>query len=227
MKVHMLQFPKKQPKLSIVLGDIPIGIFCLLLRFHPADMDKPTLFDQFVAKKVKMSMPNLAILAADEAIPATRWHMLCYDQQDASVAFRAAWALEYIATHYPERFVPVFMDFLFRLPSQGNPSCQRHFTKILMLITHAKAPERYRDLYLRADRERLVETIFGWLIEPQTPVAVQVNCLDILFNMTPEFPWIKDELKQQTEFFLRDGSAAMQSRGKKILAKLKKVKIAG
>lgn len=189
-------------------------------------MNQPTLFDQFVAKKAKMSMPNLAKLAADPAIPATRWHALCYDQPDASIAFRAAWVLEYIAAHYPQRFMPVFTDFLSRLPAQGNPSCQRHFTKILMMITHPKAPDRYRDTYLCADREHVVETVFGWLIDPQTPVAVQVNCMDILFNMIREFAWITDELKQQTEFFLRDGSAAMQSRGRKILAKLNKIKTA-
>lgn len=169
-------------------------------------------------------MPNLAILATDETIPVRRWHELCYDQQDVSFAFRAAWILEYIATHYPQRFMPIFTEFLFKMPSQQNPSCQRHFTKILMIITHPKAPDCFRDTYLRVDREHVVETVFGWLIDTRTPVAVQVNCMDVLFNMCAEFPWIAEELKQQIQFFLRDGSAAMQSRGKKILAKLTKIK---
>jgi len=190
-------------------------------------MDKQILFDQFTAKKAKIKMPVLAAFAADAAIPATSWHALSYDQQDDSIAFRAAWVLEYIAVHYPERFMPVFADFLSMLPNQRNRSCQRHFTKILMLITDPRAPENYRDAYLGADRECLAETVFGWLIDPHTPVAVQVNCLDILYNLTGEFEWIKDELKQQTEFLLRDGSAAMQSRGKKILAKLNKIKTEG
>ncbi len=190
-------------------------------------MDTQALFDQFTVKKAKIKMPVLEAFAADMKIPTASWHALCYDRRDDSIAFRAAWVLEYIAAHYPERFIPVFADFLSMLPSQRNRSCQRHFTKILMIITDPKAPENYRDAYLCADRERLAETVFGWLIDPHTPVAVQVNCLDVLYNLISEFDWIKDELKQQTEFLLRDGSAAMQSRGKRILVKLNKIKIEG
>lgn len=200
--------------------------WCILLIIvvSSARMDKQAFFDQFIAKKAKIKIPDLAVLATDAAIPATWWHTLSYDQQDDSIAFRAAWVLEHIAAHHPERFMPVFADFLCMLPDQRNRSCQRHFTKILMIITDPKAPDNYRDAYLCADRERLAETVFGWLIDPHTPVAVQVNCLDILYNLIGEFDWIKDELKEQTEFLLRDGSAAMQSRGKKILAKLSKLK---
>lgn len=190
-------------------------------------MDKQALFDRFAVKKAKFKMPILTEFATDATIPATSWHALSYDQQDDSIAFRAAWVLEYIAAHYRERFMPVFADFLSALPNQRNRSCQRHFTKILMMITDPQAPDSYRDAYLQADREHLAETVFGWLIDPGTPVAVQVNCLDILYNLIREFEWIKDELKQQTEFLLRDGSAAMQSRGKKILAKLNKIKTEG
>src|SRR5690606_7339623 len=118
--------------------------------------------------------------------------------------------LEYIATRAPQRFLPVFTEFMTRLPGQQNPSCQRHFTKILMVITGPKAPPAYQEAYAAADREQLVETVFGWLINPQTPVAVQVNCMDILFNLTAEFGWIGEELQNQVEFLLRDGSAALQ-----------------
>jgi len=189
-----------------------------------ARMDKQNLFDPFTAKKAKIKIPDLAVFAADTAIPVTWWHALSYHEQDDSIAFRAAWVLEHIAAYYPERFSSVFADFLSRLPDQRNRSCQRHFTKILMIVTDPKAPDSYRDAYLQTDRERLAETVFGWLIDIGTPVAVQVNCLDILYNLIAEFDWIKDELKQQTEYLLREGSAAMQSRGKKVLAKLSKSK---
>lgn len=72
------------------------------------------------------------------------------------------------------------------------------------------------------DMEPVVEKTFEWLICPRTPVAVRVNCMDILFNLKQEFPWIEEELKAQVTFFLHDGSAAMQSRGKAVLRKLKR-----
>ncbi len=57
--------------------------------------------------------------------------------------------------------------------------------------------------------------------DPGTPVAVQVNCMDVLYNLRGHEDWIADELKQQTEFLLRNASPALLSRGKRILLKLK------
>lgn len=72
-----------------------------------------------------------------------------------------------------------------------------------------------------------MEVVFGWLIDPDTPVAVQVNCLDILLNLCSHADWIAEELGTQTRHLLRRGSAAMQSRGKRVLAKLKELRTAG
>ncbi|HZG70744.1 MAG TPA: hypothetical protein VEY51_04330 [Chondromyces sp.] len=70
------------------------------------------------------------------------------------------------------------------------------------------------------DFEAVGEITFEWLINPETPVAVQANCLDILYNLSSHYDWIRDELVLQTEFLLKKASAAMQSRGKKVLRKL-------
>lgn len=164
---------------------------------------------------------NMVALGENHQLSVDLLHRLCYDQRRHSVAFRAAWILEYITIHHPLRFTPIFDDFMARLPEQRNFSCQRHFTKILMTITGVRPPLSYADAFRKTDREQMVETVFGWLIDPQTPVAVQANCMDILFNMIPEFDWIASELQSQIDFLLRDGSAALQSRGRKVLGKLK------
>jgi hypothetical protein len=31
--------------------------------------------------------------------------------------------------------------------------------------------------------EAIIETTFEWMINPQTPVAVKVNCIDVLYNL--------------------------------------------
>src|SRR5690606_9538226 len=110
------------------------------------------------------------------------------------------------------------------LPNQKNPSCQRHFTNILRRLTHPRAPEPYAQAVRLTNREQLVETVFNWLIDPGTAVAVQANCMDVLLHMSGEVEWIRDELKLQIEFLLRDGSPAIQSRGKKNLEKLARIK---
>jgi len=182
------------------------------------------VFEHLATIVTKIKVPELIALGEDNSMSTGALLDISYGDKNDTVAFRAAWILEYIATHHPDRFMPVFDAFMSRLPVQRNLSCQRHFTKILMAITHPRAPQPYRKAYRAMDRLPLVETIFSWLIDPRTPVAVQVNCLDILYNMSDEFGWIREELKQQTEFLLRDGSAAMQSRGKKILKKLSRSK---
>jgi len=53
-------------------------------------------------------------------------------------------------------------------------------------------------------------------------VAVKVFCCEILFNLRNRYDWLTDELARKTEFLMKDGSAAMQSRGKKILKQLQK-----
>ncbi|GGH05324.1 hypothetical protein GCM10007415_47120 [Parapedobacter pyrenivorans] len=186
-------------------------------------MDQQTLIDRLpIVAKIKV--PALISLGEDDTISATLLHDVCFYEKNDSIAFYAAYVLEHIASRYPERFMPVFDTFISRLPEQKNASCQRHFTKILMVIAHPKAPELYQEAYSQIERELLVETVFGWLIAPRTTVAVQANCMDILLYMSREFGWIREELKHQIEFLMRDGSAALQSRGKNVLEKLNRLK---
>ncbi|MFC3199389.1 hypothetical protein ACFOET_17340 [Parapedobacter deserti] len=190
-------------------------------------MDKQTLVSRLDPKSAKMTSSYIAALAEDKGFPAEVWHDVSYNNGNPSVAFRAARVLEHIATHHPTRFIPILSRFIERLPKQRNLSCQRHFTKILMLISSTKAPSIYKDAYAGVDSELVIETVFSWLIDPRTPVAVQVNCMDVLLNICSETTWIAEELQRQIEFLMRDGSAAVQSRGKKALAKLHKIRNAG
>lgn len=190
-------------------------------------MEENELAERLAAPMAKNYLMDLVVLAENDELSVAAAHRLCYTTGRGRVAFRAAWILEYIAIHCPEKFLLIFDDFIQRLPEQQNFSCQRHFTKILMEITGPNLHRCYREAYARVDKEQLVSTAFEWLINPATPVAVQANCMDVLFNLTADFGWIRVELRDQIEFLLRDGSAALQSRGKKILHQLRKLKSAG
>lgn len=190
-------------------------------------MDKQKLIARFETTFGKTMIAELTALAEDPAIPVERLLELCYDRSNAQIAFRAAWILEHVAVHDESRLLPSLPVFLARLPQQENRSCQRHFTKILMWITDAKAPASYREFLRTADKDQVVEVVFGWLIDPDTPVAVQVNCLDILLHLCGHAEWIAEELETQTRYLLQNGSAAMQSRGKRVLRRLKRLRSAG
>lgn len=132
------------------------------------------------------------------------------------IAFRSAWILENTINYSRELFITYIPDFIDTYIKLQNESCKRHFTKILIFLF------KNRLILLEGEKlDAIIDTTFEWLVITDTPVAVKVNCLDILFYCKDKSDWIREELPSQIEFLLKDGSAAMQSRGKKLLKKLK------
>lgn len=159
------------------------------------------------------------MIASDKAcVPGDLIAISLYPQHE--IAFRASWVLEQFLYHRWEDIVPSLPDFMVGYLIQKNGSCQRHFTKIMMYLTDSGSNTEIKAL-ISEHQEQIIETTFDWLIDPQTPVAVKVNCMDILLYFGKEQAWIHDELLSQVQFLLKDGSAALQSRGKRILKKLK------
>ena len=60
------------------------------------------------------------------------------------------------------------------------------------------------------------------MIAPKVLIAVKVFAAEALFNLRYRYPWITEELTNQLQFLMINGSAAIQSRGKKLLNALKK-----
>jgi hypothetical protein len=162
----------------------------------------------------KREIGRLAQLTADNLFDIEQVVQLTFDK-DATVAFRAAWLLEYCILLYPSCEGTALPSFLEAYHRQFNQSCRRHFTKIMMFYTEASP-----GWLSQYDPEPFVETTFEWLIDPETPVAVRVNCMDILFNLKETTDWLQDELRAQIGYLLKDGSAALQSRGKRVLKRL-------
>lgn len=183
-------------------------------------MPKDELVNAFASPLTKKDILTLSQkVGKQKAVPELI--ELCFLQQKPAIAFRAAWVLENVSLSYPEAFIPYFHTFIKRLPTQKNQSCQRHFTNILLQFCKPKATPLHKcALAAVPDQSLLIETIFEWLIFPKTPVAVRVNCLELLLFFSDTFSWVKEELQAQTEYYLREGSPAMQSRGRKILKQL-------
>jgi hypothetical protein len=140
---------------------------------------------------------------------------------DTQVGFRAAWLLDTTVLANPVRYVNNLEYFVTRMAQVTNPSCKRHYTRIMMNLTAPGAPEAIRLKLASIDMEKVVEQCFDWLIDPKVKVAVKVFAADTLFNLCNRYDWIKDELANQVEFMLRDGGPAIQVRGKKLLAAIK------
>lgn len=136
------------------------------------------------------------------------------------IGFRAAWILENLLLKDDAPILENLDELILRLPHVFNPSCQRHYVKIWMYLTSSQINPTIKTKMETANLEPIVETCFDWLIDPKVAIAVKVFCCEVLFNLRNRYDWIADELAREVEFLMKDGSAAMQSKGKKILKAL-------
>ena len=184
-------------------------------------MNKSALLKEISGTLVRAKVERLSAIISKSDFPISDLLDLTFYPQK-EIAFRAAWILEYLVLTDLENFRPDVVKFLECYPQQTNQSCRRHFAKILANMT---APKHAKNLWIPEcyNMDPIVEKTFEWLIDPKTPVAIKVYCMEVLFNLHPQFPWIREELEAEIIFLLHDGQAALQSRGKAILKKLSRL----
>jgi hypothetical protein len=71
--------------------------------------------------------------------------------------------------------------------------------------------------------EPVVEATFEWLISLVSAIAVQANCMDVLWNLRTRYNWVADELREQIGFLMKTGGPGIQVRGRKVLGKMRDV----
>lgn len=97
--------------------------------------------------------------------------------QKPEVAFRASRVLEQVVTGRFETFQPCLGDFLRQYHFQENPSCRRHYGKIMAFLLENRGIPDF-------DPDPVIEATFDWLIDARTPVAVKVHCLEVLSHLS-------------------------------------------
>jgi hypothetical protein len=137
------------------------------------------------------------------------------------IAFRAAWILENVFLENPARYNNEPAYIIQRFLDVQYPSCQRHYAKIIMHITSPKAPQSIKAELQKINLEPVIERLFEWMIDPKIKIAVKVFASESLFNMRDSYEWITEELANQIQYLMRDGTAAIQTRGKKLLGLLR------
>ncbi len=137
--------------------------------------------------------------------------------KDHQIAFRAAWLLEHTFLKTPACIVPIYDEFMERLPGLHNWSCIRSFTKIGMSVSKMSN----KIVQSTSEQEEIwIARCFDWIIAGDCPVAVCVNCLDILHHLSAKYDWIKEELAAQITYLLRNPTPALASRAKRILKRI-------
>jgi len=182
-------------------------------------MTQTELIKQLAATKGKTKVDKLSMLIKEsqfslhDLVPIT-FH------PDKVIAFRAAWMLENVILNYTGYYINDIEYLISNFREITNPSCQRHYAKIAMHVSSPKMPIEIKERLANIDLEPIVEQCFDWLIDPDVLIAVKVHAAEALFNMRSRYPWITEELAEQLQYLMKDGSAAIQARGKKLLSKL-------
>lgn len=147
----------------------------------------------------------------------------CFNEEGEHL-IAAAWVLEIICEKYPPLFFKHKNLFFKKLNEIKNDSAVRSCAKICeMLCTYhyVKNTVDFSEVLNKAERKKLTECCFNWLITDQK-VACQAPAMECLYflGMDNDKQWIYPELKN---ILIKDAaykSAGYKARARKILNKI-------
>lgn len=148
-----------------------------------------------------------ALIINDEKLRGEFWEMFFANEEPYSR--RAAWALDTVCESHPEWAQPYAKRLIEALRAFEHDGLKRHS---LHLLTRIDIPDE-----VKGD---LADVCFGWLLSPSEAVAAKVYAMEILYNLSQEFPEIKRELIDSIEFGMHEGTPGYRNLAKKLLAKL-------
>lgn len=128
------------------------------------------------------------------------------------VTQRAAWVVSGCAEEHPSLIKPHFQKLVTNLDKLGLHDAVKRNT--LKVLSELDVPVKLQG--------KLVNTCFRMLAS-QEPVAVKAHAMSIVANICKAQPDLKNELRMAIEEQLPYGSAAIRSRGNKILKQLEKL----
>ncbi len=130
--------------------------------------------------------------------------------EDQKIAWRAGWIIDNATEDYPELLSPFIPDIILQLILTQNSSLKRIFTRML---GRYEIPEEFL--------VQLINRCFE-LLSSSEPVAVRVNAMQVLFNISQREVGLKQELALVLESHLEDGgSAGFINRAEKLLRNLR------
>jgi len=178
------------------------------------------LIEKLITDRNKGFIDRLAVILKEQDFDIEQLIDLTF-HPDKTLGFRAMWLLDTIMLSNLEHYAVYLPYLLSRIREVDNESCKRHYARIMLHMTMPNAPETARQTLEKTDLEDTVEQFFDWIINPKVKVAVKIFAADTLFNLSDRYDWIAEELANQMAFLMRTGGPAIQSRGRKLLAKLR------
>lgn len=138
--------------------------------------------------------------------------MDCFLSNDYRVAQRAAWSVGWAARARPDLIKPYIKNLVEQLTrTDVHNAVIRNSVRVLEAIS---IPEAYH-----AD---VMNACFAFIEKPGTPAAIKAFSLTTLYNLSAQYPDIKQELALIIKTLWDTETPAFKSRGRKILKALEK-----
>lgn len=178
-----------------------------------------TLIDELALPRTKNWVDNLCVKLYKEGFVLTDLLNLTLHAH-GQTAFHAVWLLDTVVLSNLNKYaneLPLFITYGQRIK---HHSCQRHYARIFMYYTAAKAAAGIKAAVAKTDLEPMIELCFDWLIDPKTKVAVKAFASETLCNVHQRYDWVAYELQNQLGHLMKNGSPAIQSTGRRLLKTL-------
>ncbi len=122
---------------------------------------------------------------------------------------RAAWVVTHIAEKYPELCLPFIEPIILNLEKFEHTGIHRC---LLRFIAEMNIPESLQGI--------LYGICYKWLINKESPIAVKVHCMQILYNISEVEPDLKHELRLIIGELTDHDSAGLRSRSRHLMERL-------
>ena len=129
--------------------------------------------------------------------------------ENAPLPQRASWLLAIVNNKHPELLIPYVSRFSKTVTGFTIDGIKRN---MLSILEKHNIPKK--------EQGKLVDTCFNYLLSNEETVAVKVYAMQIIANISEEYPELKSELKAVINDQLPKNTAAFYSRAKKILKKI-------
>jgi len=138
--------------------------------------------------------------------------MNLFEQNNQRISNYAGWILSYIGEQNPALIAKQLPIIIQKLDNkENNPALIRNVFRTLQFVV---IPEKHEGYVLTKG--------FEFLNNTNSPIAVKVFAMTVLFNLSKKYPEIQNELKLSLENQMEHSSAGFKSRATKILKKLNK-----
>lgn len=140
--------------------------------------------------------------------------MVCILNGEERVTYRGAWIMSHCVDKHPQLAAKHIVSIIEKMQEKGaSDAMKRSGTKVLIVVPLPDEDEETIGL--------VAELAFDFLGDMEQAVAIRANAMTVAYRIVCLVPELKNELKLMIEVQMPTGSAAITSRGRKILKKLR------